>query len=281
VFVQKLGGSAEYSELPPDSLSIDNAILQGHLGRPGSEQIDITLPECLQVRSVDWSCSLDVLRELEQQREGAHCVSMSLLTDHSFHASGRFIDTKFKHAVKRLFRTLVSVATGTMVDRVGQQTPWIRSKSENFRSPQLICACVTVRVHGHVESVPRPSKPNKEDAKFVPDHLGIEGERQVLNRVQSLRDLFGGDRMYVSSEDWAVLSAELRKSHFLVEGELDMRLSWKLLSMYVRIARGVAFEPGNRTSLHEFDLSSFVPTSAALGGSIFADRVRKYFRVNC
>uniref|UniRef100_A0A0G4ID85 Uncharacterized protein n=1 Tax=Chromera velia CCMP2878 TaxID=1169474 RepID=A0A0G4ID85_9ALVE len=215
---------------------------------------------------VDWSCNMDVVAEMERQRENAHCVCVSMLRENS----GTHADVKgFRSTIKHLLRTLICLATGTpdspdtnLQDCIG--VPLNPSSSAEWMR-------LSVWVRGSTD------KTVKGVRGFILDDIGVEAERKILSQVEGLRDLFGGDRVYVSSEDWRVLWEELKVTSLKGFSEIP--------PMYVRIARGVIFEPGHRTSLSEFDLSKFVPTSeaaaAATGGGRFADRVREYFRMNC
>uniref|UniRef100_A0A0G4HDZ7 Uncharacterized protein n=1 Tax=Chromera velia CCMP2878 TaxID=1169474 RepID=A0A0G4HDZ7_9ALVE len=215
---------------------------------------------------VDWSDNMDVVAEMERQGEYAHCVCVSMLRENY----GTHADFKgLRNAMKGLLRMLINLAFGTSVDNSADDcfgVPLDKSSSAGWM-------CFKVCVRGSCGAGKRGNR------GFIPDDIGVEGEREILSQVEGLRDLFGGDRVYVSSEDWAVLASELRKIK-----EFEQNVIANLPPMYVRIARGVIFDAGDRASFSEFDLSKFVPTSkaaAAAGGGSFADRVREYFRMKC
>uniref|UniRef100_A0A0G4FNU9 Uncharacterized protein n=1 Tax=Chromera velia CCMP2878 TaxID=1169474 RepID=A0A0G4FNU9_9ALVE len=239
---------------------------------PKSRSIDPKLK--VRDRHVDWSCSMDVVEQMEREREGTHCVSLSLLAE-NFGPHKNV--TSFRGAIKRVFRGLVSVATGTLLQGGVAD---LFSVPLSPRPAGWNCMSIKVNVHSWESSHSSRSKPENRQYKFAPEDIGVEGEQKILTQVQGLRDLFGGHSVYVSSEDWSVLSAEVRKVRPLENDDIwQERLSSGLPPMYLRIARGVFFDKGHRESLSDFDVSKFVPTSAAPGGT-FAERVREYFRVN-
>uniref|UniRef100_A0A0G4GT97 Uncharacterized protein n=1 Tax=Chromera velia CCMP2878 TaxID=1169474 RepID=A0A0G4GT97_9ALVE len=248
-----------------------NSLLQVDLkaSPPPPEEIDAKLK--MKAHCVDWSCSMDAVSKIERGRQGTHCVVVSMLAEnYGLHADFKGI----RSAVKRLLRGLVSVATGTVLNRGNPNF-----LGERLLHSRAVCMCTKLYVHGYMDFTTK-NRRKMSDLRFFPDDLEVEGERKILAEVQGLRDLFGGDRVYVSSEDWAVLSEELRKvKPFERDEEKDETLSLGLPSMYVRIARGVLFGKGDRRSFSDFEVSKFVPTSATPGGS-FAQRVREYFRVH-
>uniref|UniRef100_A0A0G4I0Z6 Uncharacterized protein n=1 Tax=Chromera velia CCMP2878 TaxID=1169474 RepID=A0A0G4I0Z6_9ALVE len=210
------------------------------------------------VRQVDWSCGLDVVAEMERQREGAHCICVSIVAENP----GTHPDfLSAREVALRLFQGEISVATAVWLTNTRSK---IQANLKELHTSSGAWIGMKYRVH--------------VSHRDIPYNIGVEEERKVLAKVEGLRDLFGGDRVFVSSEDWVVLSDGLRSSVFK-DRKLNETVAWELPPMYVRIARGVSFEPGGRESFSNFDLSNFVPTSAAPGG-IFAKRTREYIRTN-
>uniref|UniRef100_A0A0G4G739 Uncharacterized protein n=1 Tax=Chromera velia CCMP2878 TaxID=1169474 RepID=A0A0G4G739_9ALVE len=230
----------------------------------------------VQERRVDWSCGLSGVSQMERQREHTHYICVSMLRE-GFGPQPDYQGLRL--AIKRLLRGLVSVATSTLVDSDATDL-----FSEPLTPGSAGWMCMKVPVRGCMSQQPGGGRVRlgMGSRGFVPDDIGIEGEQKILSQVEGLRDLLGGDRVYVSSEDWRVLAEEMRKVRpFRDDGNFheNKALSLGLPSMYVRIARGVIFHNFQRTSLSEFDLSKFVPTSRGPRGS-FTERAREYFRTN-